>query len=138
MPTMLLALTGNALMAPRALRVKVRPVAASPAAAHGPAVPCCDAAQDPAWLAGTTWAILAGWGQLLGMFLKRSPSTGCVHAVPAVPLCPLDMALLVHPARRLSYVDPAVFAATSALLGVYALFVLWQEKQEGGRAKAAA
>jgi hypothetical protein len=42
--TMLLALVGNALMVPRALLVS-----------------------DLVWLAGTSWAVTAGWGQLLSM-----------------------------------------------------------------------
>jgi hypothetical protein len=44
--TMLLALSGNALMLPRALFIR-----------------------DPVWIAGTSWACLAGWGQLLSLRL---------------------------------------------------------------------
>ena len=51
--TMLLALAGNALMVPRALFTR-----------------------DVVWMAGTTWACIAGWGQLLSMFLGKSGSTG--------------------------------------------------------------
>lgn len=51
--TMLLALLGNALMVPRALFV-----------------------QDVVWLSGTTWACVAGWGQLFSMFHSVSATTG--------------------------------------------------------------
>jgi hypothetical protein len=50
---MLLALLGNALMVPRALLVK-----------------------DSVWLAGTSWACAAGWGQLLSMAIRTAPATG--------------------------------------------------------------
>ncbi len=49
--TMLLALLGNALMVPRALLI-----------------------QDLVWLAGTSWACTAGWGQLLSMAIRASPT----------------------------------------------------------------
>ena len=51
--TMLLALLGNALMLPRALFTR-----------------------DIVWFAGTAWACTAGWGQLLSMYLGRSPFSG--------------------------------------------------------------
>ncbi|GIL70313.1 hypothetical protein Vretifemale_1117 [Volvox reticuliferus] len=51
--TMLLALLGNALMVPRALLVR-----------------------DVVWLSGTTWACVAGWGQLFSMFRSVSATTG--------------------------------------------------------------
>ena len=51
--TMLLALSGNALMFPRALFTR-----------------------DMAWMVGTGWACTAGWGQLLTMFLGKSAVTG--------------------------------------------------------------
>ncbi len=55
--TMLLALVGNCLMVPRARFVK-----------------------DPIWTLGTTWAVVAGWGQLLSMFIRTAPETGCAPA----------------------------------------------------------
>ncbi|KAJ9528530.1 hypothetical protein QJQ45_020492, partial [Haematococcus lacustris] len=63
--TMLLALAGNMLMVPRALLV-----------------------QDRVWLAGTSWACVAGWGQLLSMALRQSPATGNVwlHGVGEGPV----------------------------------------------------
>jgi hypothetical protein len=51
--TMLLALLGNALMVPRALLVR-----------------------DAVWLLGCSWACVAGWGQLLSMFMRTAPATG--------------------------------------------------------------
>lgn len=51
--TMLLALTGNVMMLPRALFTR-----------------------DTVWTAGTSWGSAAGWGQLLSMFLATSPTTG--------------------------------------------------------------
>ncbi|GAX80159.1 hypothetical protein CEUSTIGMA_g7597.t1 [Chlamydomonas eustigma] len=51
--TMLLALTGNALMFPRALYTR-----------------------DIVWMAGSSWACVAGWGQLLSMMLGKSVETG--------------------------------------------------------------
>ncbi|KAL6761626.1 maltose exporter-like protein [Haematococcus lacustris] len=74
--TMLLALAGNMLMVPRALLV-----------------------QDRVWLAGTSWACVAGWGQLLSMALRQSPATGA------------------------QYLHPAVFGAVSCGLGAYAMWV---------------
>jgi hypothetical protein len=53
--TMLLALAGNCLMLPRAALIA-----------------------DSVWLLGASWACCAGWGQLLSMFLRTSPDTGCV------------------------------------------------------------
>jgi hypothetical protein len=52
---MLLALTGNALMFPRALFTR-----------------------DIVWMAGSSWACVAGWGQLLSMVLGKSVVTGWV------------------------------------------------------------
>ena len=53
--TLLLAILGNAMMVPRALLT-----------------------QDRVWLTGTTWACLAGWGQILSLYLRTSPVTGWV------------------------------------------------------------
>ena len=54
---MVLALTGNALMVPRALLTN-----------------------DRVWLTGATWSLsVAGWGQLLSMFVNKSPETGWVN-----------------------------------------------------------
>jgi len=75
--TMLLALAGNALMVPRALLVR-----------------------DVVWLAGTVWACVAGWGQLLSMFMRESPTTG------------------------LRFVSPPIFYAVSAVMAAYFVYVL--------------
>jgi len=78
--TMLLALTGNALMVPRALLTK-----------------------DLVWLAGTTWSLsVAGWGQLLSMFLAKSQETGA------------------------RYLNPPAFAAITVVMLAYLAFVLRQ------------
>jgi hypothetical protein len=80
---MLLALAGNALMVPRAMFVR-----------------------DVVWLSGTTWACVAGWGQLFSMFRSVSPVTGTrlldpwIFGAVTLALCGLAAFLLLYgPAR---------------------------------------
>lgn len=94
---MLLALTGNALMVPRALFTR-----------------------DVVWIAGTCWACTAGWGQLLSMFLGTSAITGYANSVGCV--CRSD--LINTPPLRRSYLAAAPFAAVSVVLVSYMIITL--------------
>lgn len=108
--TMLLALSGNALMLPRALFI-----------------------QDPVWIAGTSWACLAGWGQLLSL---RLGSVGggwvleegsCREGAPPCSrlACCFTLIRLFHArTRRHTYLSAAPFLLLTALLVGYVVFVL--------------